>query len=1183
MYLKSIELQGFKSFADPVIFQFDEGISAIVGPNGSGKSNIVDGIRWVLGEQSAKSLRGGKMEDVIFSGSESRKQVGLARVTLTLDNAKRAIPFDYDEIEVQRTLHRSGESEYQLNRKNCRLKDIHELFMDTGIGRDGFSVIGQGKIDEILVQQAHERRTLIEEAAGISKYKYRKHEAQRKLESTRDDMERLDDLLYELEDRVEPLAKQAEKVKQYRLWKAEEDELRLAYLVDGYHKTQISLDRIGEELEKSKVLIQEQYQEEKEIEINRETITRQYQEEEGLLEALNGEFILCGRQQESLKGEKAVLEERERYLTKEIEENKRHLRELSAEREDQEKLCASLKINQDDNRSLLDKYRVEHARITEDYQTTYAELQANKEKLEELKEKQFSLFQESASLNNEITRLQQERSGQQVRQERMMKRLDDLSQEKEKLLERQRLDEEKGQDEEKKLVLLYQNKENLEQARQEQTQALYHKQTSLTALKEKIQQYASRYHVLQDLENSGEGYYQGVQAVLKGSKKGLFSIEGSVAQLLDIPEAYIIALEQTLASAAQNIVVDTDQDAEEIITWLKKERRGRVTFMPLNTVKGGRSNLTLNEDGVIGLALDLVDFDPKYQVVMEQLLGRVWIVEDIAKARKIARKHQFKVRLVTLEGDVLAPGGSMSGGRLNKSSQLLRRKNELSLLEETMASLNRDFERDKDAYQALLDQENAMTDKMEKLKEEIHQKELFLSEHKALLAQLDLEVGRLNRHISEEGQDDTYLKLDLTRANDALFELQMKKDKLIQEIDMIEASIVESDVRRKYLEELESRQRLAMQDMRIKEAQEQEKENYALREWTLAKDKLEKISSEIVDRESSISDHEKEFAQLKDDRENLLGRISDNEEDYNRLFQELDHKKKNLLEIKEEVAKVEKHMESLKTTLRENETIYGQQQQDHDRHKLRLERYSEDLSSNLGLSYGEAKDQANKELDLSGAKERLQNLKFKRMALGDLNFTAIEEYDAVQERVAFLSQQLDDLRHAKEKLETVIREMEKTMSERFKETYDEVNGHFEEIFERMFQGGNAHLSLSMPENLLETGIEIIAQPPGKKASVLTLLSGGERAMTAIALLFALQEVRPSPFVILDEIEAALDEANIDRFASFLKVYAAKTQFIIISHRRGTIESASVLYGVTMEKNGVSKQVSVRLNEDEEDF
>lgn len=1179
MFLKSLEIQGFKSFADKVQFTFSPGVTAIVGPNGSGKSNVVDAIRWVLGEQSAKTLRGAKMEDVIFSGSAGRKPVGMARVTMILDNSQRVFALDADEIEVSRTLYRSGESHYMLNKNTCRLKDIQELFMDTGLGKDGFSVIGQGKIEEILTLHAEERRGLIEEAAGISKYKYRKREAERKLASTNDDMTRLDDILYELEQRIDPLAEQAEKVRVYRGLKAESDALHLAHLTRQYldHQEKQRAQRAALDTAEQEAVAAQ---------------TRLDQLEAGLSET-----------KQALAAERHQRDDTQAAYTDALRETQRHETELTRLSERQQNITArlgALTADMEENARKLTAAAEEAATLAEGLEAAKTEAETAraasttakdalnasesevvclKQALEDGQAQQFERLSVQATVNNTITRLEQTLHGEQARRERVASRVAALAEQKAQLDEEYAARKAEQTDRETTLETASQQLDALTAEIGRAREALTSQQQAQQALAQQYMQAKSRLDTLEEFEASGEGYYQGVQAVLRAKKEErLQGIQGSILQLLEIPTAYLTAIENALGGAAQNVVVTSDRQAQQAIDWLKKERRGRVTFMPQNLVKGKRQDVDFHDEAVLGLALDLVHYDPQYESVMAQLLGRVWILRDLASATALAKKTGAKYRFVTLEGDVIAPGGSMTGGHQKKQSSIVYRKHEMGTLKEKIAALSAQGTQLK---QAIHDQQAALAaleTQQTAAREEVQSHQLKLREAAVVLDQLQSQVRRLEREQTLETMNAQDLNAAREKAEEELAAARKEAEGIGQALSEIVSSLAAVRLALSEAEQVQQEAQAALQGMLVRAATMEEQYQHHRQRAHAAADAERTLQTQAQRMNSEKQELDAEQVKLAEALAGEKAALADAQKAH--------------VQIDTAMQAVKDKIDGFEQTIREQEQAENEARRHNDacwharnaaemsltRSEEKLAQITDQLMEVFELSPEAAIAAADMSLDVSGAAARLKRLREKIAHLGEINFTALEEYEKVSEQAAFLRTQIEDLNLAKEKLEAVIHEMETTMSKRFKEAYEKVNEQFSQIFTAMFGGGAARLELSMPGRYLETGVEIVAQPPGKKERVLTLLSGGERALTAAALLFALLEVRPSPFVILDEIEAALDEANVERFAEFIKQYTNRTQFIIISHRKGTMEAASVLYGITMDANGVSKQVSVRLSD-----
>ena len=1179
MFLKSLEIQGFKSFADKVYFSFSPGVTAIVGPNGSGKSNVVDAIRWVLGEQSAKTLRGAKMEDIIFSGSVDRKPVGMARVTMILDNSQRVFSMDCDEIEVSRTLHRSGESQYMLNKSVCRLKDIQELFMDTGLGKDGFSVIGQGKIEEILTLHAEERRGLIEEAAGISKYKYRKREAERKLEATNDDMTRLDDILYELEKRLGPLSKQAEKVRVYRSLKAESDALQLSHLTKQYLEDKASMDTQTQSLQQKK---QEALSAQVQLNQSEADITEKklvLEEKRHVMEAVQTAYNDALREAQEHERALGILSERQQH----IEKNHANLVQVL---ETEQIQLQDLQVQTDAaQEAVLANAQTVHD-ITEEALVAQNTLNDSEQALSQLKcdidafqSEQFSVLSKQATINNEMTRLEQSLSGDSARKERLEQRLATLSEQKDGVTLKMAHEEEREGAIQKTAFHVREAVESVQKELQITQQNLKELDEKSRQTAHALMQAKSRLETLEEFESSGEGYFQGVQAVLRAKKEvRLSGIQGSVLQLLDIPSEYLAAIENALGGAAQNVVVDSDRDAQQAIGWLKKERRGRVTFMPLNLVKGKRQDINFQDDAVIGLALDVVRFDEKFEPIMAQLLGRVWVLRDLESATQLAKRTGSKYRFVTLDGDVIAPGGTMTGGHLKKQSSIVYRKHEMGVLRTRIEELASDMRTINVAQNNERMRLSMLEEKHQQLQADAQDSQLKLREVEIVKNQLQEQLKRLQREIDLEEMNKNELRMASDDAQAALLNLKNDSAEIAVRLSEIEAGMQERRANLTALEDGREAAQCAVQAVLVRKATVDEQYQAHQKEAQRLRARLELLSTQYDGKKAESESLQAEKEQLeveivatKDALQQAFHHYQAQNEQIQEAKECIDRMDEQVRVQEKQIVEARKHYDKLWRTFQTAEMQVA-------RIEERVRHLEEQFLELFGYSPEEAIAHADLSLDTKRAVEQLKTLRKKIEMLGEINFTALEEYEQVSEQATFLRVQIDDLNQAKEKLESVIHEMEITMANRFKEAYEKVNEQFAQIFTTMFGGGNARLELSMPGRYLETGVEIIAQPPGKKERVLTLLSGGERALTAAALLFALLEVRPSPFVILDEIEAALDEANVERFASFIMQYANKTQFIIISHRKGTMEAASVLYGITMDANGVSKQVSVRLSD-----
>ena len=1181
MYLKRLEIQGFKSFADKVEFEFPSGITAIVGPNGSGKSNVVDSIRWVLGEQSVKNLRGSKMEDVIFAGSADRRPLGMAQVSLTLDNSAHIFDLDFEEVTVSRRLYRSGESEYLINKTPSRLKDVQELFMDTGLGREGLSIISQGKVDEILSLKPEDRRGLIEEAAGIIKYKYRKREAERKLKDTEDHLVRVTDIISELEERVGPLGEQAEKAKQYKTGKEELDQLELSLEVHDIGRNRLQETQL---LEKKQQLEdgmaacmaglsgQEAELEQMRFEFGRQEAA--YQEQQQSFYQLQNQLE---RRNNGVQANRQLLESAEEQL-------ERLQQELDGQ---QAETLALEKTVQDTRRQAAEAEQTfsQQQRILAEDEQKLQELERQRAQQQQDEEQHqsdvFANMQEQARNHNVLQRLEQDLSSDERDREKIKGKLSALTQELEQQQVKQAELREKMTVQKERESQYHQQVAAIEQEiEQRKGQQLVLRQ-QLTEAQVARQEKQSRAKVLKEMEESGEGYQYGVKSILERKQQGkLQGIIGTVSQLITVPQHLEKAVETAMGVSLQNIVTEDDKQAQAAIQYLKERKKGRATFLPLNTVKGQRAEENLgNEENVLGLAVDLIAFDKKYEKILLHLLGKVWVVKDLASAVAIGKKKGFSYRLVTLDGELVTPGGALTGGNHEKErGGLLARQRQILELEDAVKQLEQQIQQQNEALEAYY----AVTgEKKEALAQLRNQEEAFirsaveleqerrLQEREEKRLQNELHVEQFHLEEQEKQREAYQTALEQERARQGVLAEQ------------------ETDLSRQ-AEQLKERGQVLQTQQ--KEVQDRYQEN-AVRLAT-AKQRWELFAQQSDSEEQRYQGLRNTLQQKQSEYEKLAQKKAEYEQE---IAENLHYIQQEQAQLAAENTALEDYREKRQAKQERIallETAVGQGRQEKER--LREQKYQLDLSlnkvqgylsggfrrlaQNFDCTYEEAQAKAVALENIPQTQRRIQEIKGLLGRLGEINFTAIEEFEQVQQRLQFLQKQVADLQDARQSLNKVIEEMEKIMAQKFAETYREVNARFSQVFQSMFGGGQARLELSDPTDYLLTGIEIVAQPPGKKEQVLTLLSGGERAMTAIALLFSLLTVKPSPFCILDEIESALDDVNIDRFARFIRDYAAKTQFIIISHRKGTMEAADVLYGVAMENKGVSRLMSVKVSD-----
>ncbi len=1183
MLLKSVEMQGFKSFADKIYLDFNPGITAIVGPNGSGKSNISDAIRWVMGEQSIKTLRGSKMEDVIFSGTQSRKPMGFAEVSLTLDNSQGFFPLDYEEVTVTRRVYRSGEGEYFINRVGCRLKDIHELFMDTGLGREGYSIIGQGKIDEILSNKSEDRRQIFEEAAGITKYKYRKNEAERKLSHTTENLTRVKDIMAELENQIGPLYEQSEKAKKYLKLR---DELKTIEI----NLSVVKIDKLKAELE---VLTQNLAQTDGEIEKIRADVEKNEKTVNEIYENIakwDAEMEECRESEKNILGSIGDSNSRISVLLADIGHYEESINKIDEtiseyinEAKEAEKRLAVLEEELESFENKANIIKTQKVNQEEEIKKINALTETKNTLLDDIKDE---IIETGAEINREKERL----SNSDILKENFAQRRDVAQKE---LVEKAE-DYEKLKESVDKLEISskesHDNLEKLEKDRDFLLKEIEDKRAQRRELLEisdrinsELNRALSRKSVLEEMEKSYDGFAGSVKAVMNESKNGKLNgakIYGPFARLVKTQDKYTTAIDTALGNAGQNIVVETEEDAKRAISYLKENKAGRATFLPVTTVKERHTDVSKlkNMKGYIDIAANLIEVDTKFNGVKSSLLGAIVVADNIDNAVLIAKASDYKIKIVTLSGEVMQTGGAMTGGSFNKSVGFLSRAAEIETLnasieslKESQANCRSDIETKAEEITRL--NENLEFDNKEiseirdnyiKIKSDFEHYKSFLENVTVAKNQIENEILTINKNIEKIDEDNQSRRENISLMEKKITELNAKADgeqqgfeSLMQEArkasdKLLEISIAENSCEKDILSQKE---KVALAANEIKEiADKTEKSG---EEKALLEEKIQLSKTEIESGRTGIETL-KATTKAAKERLNLLSDMKAEAEEKNR-------------KIQKEITGTNDIMFGLSQQKAKIETKKAKYESD-------LEGIFERLWEEYELSYSQAAEAADENADLSGAEKDIATLKGKIKSLGNINIDAIEGYREIKERYDFLLVQTNDLEKAKADLEKIITEMLTVMKKQFAEQFEIINRNFSKVFAELFGGGLANLSLADPDNLLESGIEIEAQPPGKKLQRLSLLSGGERALTAIALLFAILNVRPTPFCILDEIEAALDDVNVSRYADYLKKYSENTQFIVVTHRRGTMESANVLYGVTMQERGVSKLLSLNIDE-----
>ena len=1186
MYLKKIEIQGFKSLADKIEMQFNPGISAIVGPNGSGKSNIADAVRWVLGEQSAKSLRGAKMEDVIFAGSDKRKAVGMAEVSLTLDNSTLVFPSDYSEISVTRRVYRSGDSEYFINKTSCRLKDIHELFMDTGIGREGYSIIGQGKIEEILNARSEERRVIIEEAAGIVKYKSRKQQAVKKLNDTQQNLVRISDIINELETQVGPLEEQSQQAGQYLDYKSELDDLEINLIINQVEEQKEKLS----ELTTKDETLNTQY-------IERETLLRNLDsgvEEHKLAISKFDEEIVSvqadiynqGSLMEKNEGDVKVALER----CKGLDERKQNL--LQEITESQEKEYGERSRHQDDAKALTllrEKIGSEQQKLDSLEQQLYKidnELADDHRKIEEQKADIIDLLADIAGVRNSITSGENEQNNLARRNGQLVEQGQALLKDLEKAVEKNRELTKQLETMQNRFDHITGEESDNRQKKEELSHRLDHLSATANKTRQLLQEEASRLKALSDLQKGYEGYYRGVKEVLIAGRNGQCQgICGVVAETIRVSREYETAIEVALGGALQFIITESDDSARKAIEYLKKTKGGRATFLPLNTIKHSRDvdiNKCRNQKGFLGPASEIVECEVRFRPVIDYLLAKVIVVDNIKNAVELARNSTHNIKIVTLDGDVINPGGAMTGGVYHKgATSLLGRVREIEETGARIETRKRELEETENIISSLQSTLNVHINKLKGLQEQMQALHIERSSTLKDLEVVGQENSRLESALSlnadeQQGLQDEIKNIDcrINNLRKRLEELEALDNETRDAITQQQQLLTNQEEQRSQLTEQLTQIKISLAGLRQEEA------NYA----KIMDRVLEAISEMVM----QIKRKEEQVSEIKTQNQLLMQEIEELERQNINLGLEKGIKEDYLNKLKNEkqslTSKVMSCEGRIKAAAKEMAQI-KEQLHTSDIKRARLEIEVENmlvkLAEELRVTYEEA---LLRKTELKNRREtlsRIKELKEAITSLGAVNLGAIEEFERVKERYDFLRSQYSDLEQAKESLYQVISEMDLIMTSKFSKAFSEINVSFGEVFNRFFGGGKAELVLTDNENLLESGIDIMAQPPGKKPQHLSLLSGGEKALTAISLLFAILRTKPSPFCVLDEIEAALDDANVDRFAAYMKEFAQNSQFIIITHRKGTMESANVLYGVTMDDSSVTKMVSMKLTDNAE--
>ena len=1173
MYLKEIEIQGFKSFADKTKVVFDQGVTAVVGPNGSGKSNITESLRWALGESSVKSLRGGKMPDVIFAGTESRKPLNYASVVVTLDNQDGFIKDVGQEIKVERHIYRTGDSEYKIDGKKVRLRDIHDLFLDTGLGRDSFSIISQGKVEEIFNSKPEERRAIFEEAAGVLKYKTRRKETESKLQQTQDNLDRLEDIIYELDNQIKPLEKQAATARKFIELDGQRKAIYLDVLVAQIQASKAELDLTEEELNQVQELLTSYYQKREELEEENQTLKKKRHDLQaemskdqstlmdltGLISELERKLALS-----KLETEQVALNQQEAQARLASLDEKRNA--LIQEKEEKEANLSQLEENLAVNTKELNRLEAELLAFSDDPD----------QMIEQLRERFVAFLQEEADVSNQLTRIENdlENSRQQTqKQEEQLESLkEQLASAKSKASE-QELALKSAKEKVQSLLADYQTNAKQEE---EQKQAYQSQQNQLFDRLDSLKNKQAKAQSLENILKNHSNFYAGVKSVLQ-EKNRLGGIIGAVSEHLTFDVRYQTALEIALGASSQHIIVEDEQAATKAIDFLKRNRAGRATFLPLTTIKarsisGQNQDVIASSPGFLGMADELVTFDAKLEAIFKNLLATTAIFDTVEHARDAARKVRYQVRMVTLDGTELRTGGSYAGGA-NRQNNSIFIKPELEQLQKEIAQEEKLLRQEEENLKLVQESLNELSQTLETIKSQgeqarIQEQGLYLA-----YQQTSQQVEELETLLKLQEQELNNLRggdwqAEKEKCQERLAVIATEKQKLESEIEEIKSNKNAIQERYQNLQEKISQERLLKTEMlgrKRYEVSDIERINKELENLNIEQEEIERLLQEKVDNLEKVDTEllAKQEAEAKSQKEEIQ--------------QGLIRKQFEFDDIEGQLDDIASHLEQARQ--QNEEWIRKQTRAEATKEKIadRLRYLQGQLTEEYQISYTEALEQANPLEDLAIAEQKVKDLEKSIRSLGPVNLDAIEQFDEVHERLEFLNSQRDDILSAKNLLLETITEMNDEVKERFKSTFEAIRESFKVTFKQMFGGGQADLILTEGD-LLTAGVEISVQPPGKKIQSLNLMSGGEKALSALALLFSIIRVKTIPFVILDEVEAALDEANVKRFGDYLNRFDKDSQFIVVTHRKGTMAAADSIYGVTMQESGVSKIVSVKLKD-----
>ena len=1182
MYLKRLELQGFKSFADRTVLEFMPGITTVIGPNGSGKSNISDAIRWVLGEQSMKSLRGTKSLDIIFAGTQNRKSLGFAEASLVFDNSDGALPIEYTEVTVTRKIYRSGETGYFINKTPCRLKDVLELFMDTGIGKDGYSIIGQGKIDEILSNKSEDRRHIFEEAAGIVKYRVRKAESEKKLEHTKVNLLRINDILSEIETNIDPLKIQSEKAKKYLNLREELKNIEIGLFLYNIEKYKIDLENIVKDeeiykaqcndeegrLERIKNLKEELKSEVEEITNKIEEMSNLGFESQKEIEMLNSDINVSNTRISNNK-------ENSKRFEEEITELNTRIAELQEEREQKELKKENLKTNKEKFTRELQEKEEELAKITKKLSSKEIEIEGYKKKVEENTDRRYEL---QANISEQDINYQNyERRQNQIKNE-LSSNISELDGTR---MKKDEISKEFYEIDSKRNKILTGLKE-INSSKEEADKKIKSFENSINMYSSEMRIKESKLKFLIETEKEKEGYIKSVKSLLKDCEnikelgKGM---NGVLANVIEVPEEYQTAIEMCLGASLQNIVTETEEDAKRLVEHLRKNNLGRASFLPITSVKGKKiEKIKGNEKGVIGIASDLIKYSKKYEQIVLNLLGRTVIVDNMETAIKVSKQNSYSFRIITLDGDVINPSGAITGGSVAKKTvNILGRGKEIEKLEKEIAKLKEkitNLEKEKAEYESSIEDilENA-----EALEKELQEIEITYATGKQKIIAIDENISRIEMRLNKLKEEQSKLEEQKNQATENKKNIENEINKISEENEKLSKIITEfaelNKDNQKYIDDLN----FDITNLKISVSSFDESES-SIQEIQ------ERIDTELENTSKSIENKKMQIEQIKQDNFSLEKSIQEIKEKINNIKETVQQSGSKIEEMKKERIEKNQKLSSQEEEITLKFKVIEDLKAQIVKIEVRKTKLEEDINEIINKMWEEYELTPNNVVDYKKpdnvqlTQKKVKGLRNEIRELGSVNVDSIEEYKTLKERYDFMCEQRVDLENTMSKLRKVISDMTGIMKQQFKEQFALINKNFSEVFKELFGGGNASLKLEDEENILECGIEITVQPPGKKLQNMMLLSGGEKAFTAIALLFAILKINPAPFCVLDEIEAALDDVNVYRYAEYLKKFAKDTQFLVITHRKGTMEAADTVYGVTMEESGISKLLSMKLKE-----